>query len=468
MMAFTEIWGCGGGGVSRLPPAARVGLSLPVLCASLLLPLNEAWGLALTVGMVSVWTVACGLPVRRLAAVLAFAGCLFLPWMALAFASGWQGVAGAETWRIFAALGVRGMACAVVGASTMAALGLAELGQALSGLPLPRAVVSLVVQIAHQTALMADESRRVAVALRVRGVASATWLCRLRVLVSFPVLWLLRLVGRAERVGDAMEIRGLGREASARETLASPASCDALVMENVTVRYRSEAPEALSGVSLRIARGERVALMGLNGAGKTTVLHAIAGLVPFTGRIEADGVPLVPGNAGRVRDRLGFVFGVPDDQILFPRVVDDVAFSLERRGIPAEEARRRAGAVMQDLGISALADSSPHRLSQGQRQRVALAGALVPRPPLLLLDEPSASLDPVGQEELVALLERLDAALLLVTHDLTFARRICQRFVLLHAGRVVGDRLQADSFQMCEQYWDQAVLRVRRTHSKSF
>jgi len=213
----------------------------------------------------------------------------------------------------------------------------------------------------------------------------------------------------------------------------------ALVYRDVSVHYRAGTPEVVRNVSLSIAPGERVALLGLNGSGKTTVLSAAAGLLPFTGEIEVCGIRLARATERTIRDRLGFLFGVPDDQILFPNVTDDVAFSLERRGVDRAEARAKAAEIMAVLGIGNLASCSPHHLSQGQRQRVALAGALVSAPPLLLLDEPSASLDPVGREELAGLLDAQAAALLLATHDFSFARRVCRRFIVLDGGVIVAD-----------------------------
>lgn len=214
---------------------------------------------------------------------------------------------------------------------------------------------------------------------------------------------------------------------------------DALVYRDVSVRYRAGDSAVVRGVSLNLAPGERVALLGLNGSGKTTLLSAAAGLLPFTGEIEVCGLSLSRATERAVRDQIGFLFSVPDDQILFPNVMDDIAFSLERRGVAREAAKEKAAEVMTLLGIGDLAASSPHLLSQGQRQRVALAGALVAAPPLLLLDEPSASLDPVGKEELAGVLDGQKAALLMATHDLTFARRVCRRFVVLDAGAVVED-----------------------------
>lgn len=223
----------------------------------------------------------------------------------------------------------------------------------------------------------------------------------------------------------------------------------ALVCRNVFVRYREGCPDVVRDVSLSLAPGERVALLGLNGSGKTTLLSAAVGLLAFTGEIEVCGLRLSHATARAVRDQVGFLFGVPDDQLLFPNVLDDVAFSLERRGIARKEARDRALTVMARLGIGDLGACSPHMLSQGQRQRVALAGALVSAPPLLLLDEPSASLDPVGKGELAKLIDAQGAALLIATHDLDFARRVCRRFVVLDKGTILEDT--RDTAQTGEQ-----------------
>jgi cobalt/nickel transport system ATP-binding protein len=208
---------------------------------------------------------------------------------------------------------------------------------------------------------------------------------------------------------------------------------------DVTVRYRNAAADALRGLSLRVGPGERVALLGLNGSGKTTLFSAVAGLVPFTGVVEVCGLPVTRANLRAVRDRLGYLFGVPDDQLLFPRVLDDVAFTLRRRGLDEKAALSAAQAMLDKLGAGAAADAAPHQLSQGQRQRVALAGVLAAEPPLLLLDEPTASLDPAGKAELARLLDGLPCAILLATHDTAFARRAARRFIVLKAGEVAED-----------------------------
>jgi len=236
----------------------------------------------------------------------------------------------------------------------------------------------------------------------------------------------------------------------------------ALTFHNVSARYRPEDPAVLNGISLDIAPDERVALLGLNGSGKTTLLYASVGLVPFDGAISVCDVPLSKATERQVRDQVGFLFGIPDDQILFPSVIDDIAFTLERRGLSRTEARKKVLPIMEMLGIEKLAMHSPHRLSHGQLQRVALAGALVADPPLLLLDEPSAALDPVGKEELAGLLVGLNAAMLIASHDIEFVRRVCQRFIVLDDGMIVENT--SDSERIAS-YWCHKAARTGENYT---
>lgn len=225
----------------------------------------------------------------------------------------------------------------------------------------------------------------------------------------------------------------------------------ALELRRVTVRHDPEGAPAIDEVSLSVGPGERVALVGLNGSGKSSLLHAAVGLVGHEGEIAVGGVPLTPRTLAEVRRRVGFLFGVPEDQLLFPRVLEDVAFSLHREGGTARERAVRARGALQSLGIAHLAELPSHHLSHGQKQLVALAGALAPAPPLLLLDEPSSGLDPLGRRNLAALLARLDAAVVVATHDLPFAERLCSRFVMLEGGRIVeGVRTAADVVERWE------------------
>jgi cobalt/nickel transport system ATP-binding protein len=218
-------------------------------------------------------------------------------------------------------------------------------------------------------------------------------------------------------------------------------SSPALVFDGVTVRYERGAAPILEDVTFSLAAGERAALIGLNGSGKTTLLMAAVGLVGHEGEIRICGTPVGRRSAAEVRKNVGFLFNVPEDQLLFPRVIEDAAFGVLRQGVERKEAYRRAAAALEGLGVGELADWPLHHLSHGQKQRVALAGALVTAPPLLLLDEPSAGLDPPGKRALARLLGGLDAAMLIATHDLEFAARLSRRFIALDGGRVIYDGL---------------------------
>jgi len=219
----------------------------------------------------------------------------------------------------------------------------------------------------------------------------------------------------------------------------------AIIFEGVTVRYETDGEPVLSNVSFSVASGERVALLGLNGSGKTTLLMTSVGLVSHEGIIRICGTPLSRSTVAQAREKIGFLFNVPEDQLLFPKVIEDVAFGLLRKGIEADEAMPRAKQILDSLGIAHLTESPLHHLSHGQKQRVALAGALVTNPPLLLLDEPSAGLDPPGKRTLVRMLSRLDAAMLVATHDLDFAASLCTRFIMLDQGKIVLDGNDAEA-----------------------
>ena len=215
---------------------------------------------------------------------------------------------------------------------------------------------------------------------------------------------------------------------------------EVLVCKNVSVRYEPDMPPTLSGISFLLDEGQRVALVGLNGTGKTTLLMALAGLVPHDGEISICGTRLTRRTVAQIRGDVGFLFNVPEDQLLFPKAVEDVAFGLVRRGCETGEAFQRARCALDDLGVGHLAEVPLHHLSHGQKQRVALAGSLVTNPRLLLLDEPSAGLDPVGKRELADILGALGSTQLIATHDLDFADRLCARILLLEKGTIAAEQ----------------------------
>jgi cobalt transport protein ATP-binding subunit len=197
---------------------------------------------------------------------------------------------------------------------------------------------------------------------------------------------------------------------------------------------------ALHAIDLRIGRGERVALLGPNGAGKTTlVLHLNGILTAQRGHLTVAGLPVTRPNLREIRRRVGVVFQDPDDQLFMPTVAEDVAFGPANFGVSGNELDARVDAALAAVDMAAHRDRSPLNLSGGQRRRVALATVLSCEPEILVLDEPSSNLDPVARRELAEVLLRLDATMLMVTHDLPFALQLCPRSVVLDDGRVVAD-----------------------------
>jgi energy-coupling factor transporter ATP-binding protein EcfA2 len=217
---------------------------------------------------------------------------------------------------------------------------------------------------------------------------------------------------------------------------------------------------ALRGVDLTIMPGEAVALVGPNGAGKSTLLWHLNGLLPGNdraqalhahgaARVESNGAPRVwidglevnARNAPEVRRRVGLLFQDPDDQLFSTTVVDDVAFGPLNLGMARAEARRWALECLARVELEEVADRPPHHLSFGERKRVCLAGVLACQPSVLVLDEPTANLDPRGRRRFIELIRGLPATKLIATHDLEMALELCRRTVLLDAGRVVANGL---------------------------
>jgi energy-coupling factor transporter ATP-binding protein EcfA2 len=218
---------------------------------------------------------------------------------------------------------------------------------------------------------------------------------------------------------------------------------------------------ALRGLSLRVGAGERVALLGPNGAGKSTLLLHLAGLLPererylhqhggsdaahhrhdVGGAIRVDGIVVDPRRIRPVRERVGIVFSDPDDQLFSLTVGEDVEYGPRARGASPEQAAGAARRALAAVRLEGFEERAPHHLSAGEKRRACLAGVLACDPGLLLLDEPTSDLDPRGRRELAALLGALPATMIVATHDLAFARRLCPRAVVLDGGAVVADAL---------------------------
>jgi cobalt/nickel transport system ATP-binding protein len=193
----------------------------------------------------------------------------------------------------------------------------------------------------------------------------------------------------------------------------------------------------LDGVDLSVRHGERVAVLGPNGAGKTTLMLHLNALLDGEGSLSVAGIDVRGGDVRALRARVGLVFQDPDDQLFMPTVREDVAFGPLNLGF--DDVERRVADALGTVRMAAVADRAPHQLSLGQRRRVAIATVLAMDPRLLVLDEPSASLDPRSRRELLELLAPLPQTMLVVTHDLPFAAQLCERAVVLSAGRIVAD-----------------------------
>jgi energy-coupling factor transport system ATP-binding protein len=229
--------------------------------------------------------------------------------------------------------------------------------------------------------------------------------------------------------------------------------------EQVTYDYplRGERPPALSDVALTLADGERLAVLGPNGSGKSTLALLSNGMLrPGKGHVLVDGVDTRDERRMfDVRSTVGLVFQNPENQIVATSVEDDVAFGPENLGLPPKEIRARVTRAIEAVGLEGLEQREPHLLSGGQKQRLAIAGALALEPRHLILDEPTAMLDPTGRADVLAVLERLHArgtTILHVTHRLEEALA-ADRALVLSVGRVVFDgepRLLAERAELEE------------------
>jgi cobalt/nickel transport system ATP-binding protein len=223
-----------------------------------------------------------------------------------------------------------------------------------------------------------------------------------------------------------------------------------LDIHNVAYAY-PDGHQALFGVDLHVSRGERVAVLGPNGAGKTTfilhlngILGAHTGSGQGAGSIAVTGLPVNRENLQEIRRRVGIVFQDPDDQLFMPTVREDVAFGPANLGLSDAEIAERVDEALTAVAMHDFADRPPHHLSFGQRRRVAVATVLAMRPDVLVLDEPSSNLDPASRRELADVLRSLDITLVMVTHDLPYALELCERSVILSAGRIVADSATGD------------------------
>lgn len=211
------------------------------------------------------------------------------------------------------------------------------------------------------------------------------------------------------------------------------------------------APAVLKDLNLTVEQGSFVAVLGHNGCGKSTLAKHMNGiLLPIGGKVYVDGMDTIDDSLlQQIRRTVGMVFQNPDNQIISSIVEEDVAFAPENLGVEPAEIRRRVDAALEAVGMSEYALHAPHLLSGGQKQRIAIAGVLAMQPRCIVLDEPTAMLDPVGREEVIGTVRRLNreqgVTVILITHHMEEAAQ-ADRLIVMNEGEVIADGAPKEVF----------------------
>ena len=224
-----------------------------------------------------------------------------------------------------------------------------------------------------------------------------------------------------------------------------------LEVKNIKYSYNSEY-KALRGVSLKVEKGEMVALLGKNGAGKSTLFLHLNGIYePDEGQVFIDGEELKYDKKSllKFRQKVGIVFQNPDDQIFAPTVEEDVAFGPLNLGLSMEEVQKRVTEALARVGMTGFEKTAPHHLSGGQKKRVSIAGILAMKPEIMVLDEPTAGLDPQGVEDLSKLLKELNEegiTIIISTHEVDLVPDYASRIFVLVDGELIAEGTPKEIF----------------------
>ena len=213
---------------------------------------------------------------------------------------------------------------------------------------------------------------------------------------------------------------------------------DVLTVENLHFHY-PDGHVALQGISLKLCEGDKVALVGPNGVGKSTLMLHLNGILAGEGNVSIAGMRLEPDNLPAIRAMVGLVFQSPDDQLFSPTVFEDVAFGPLHMGLPEEEVHARVDEALDMVRMRDYRDRLSHHLSVGEKKRIAIATVLSMRPQILVLDEPSAGLDPRARRGLINLLRELPITMLVSSHDLRMVQELFPRMVIMDEGQIVAD-----------------------------
>jgi len=213
--------------------------------------------------------------------------------------------------------------------------------------------------------------------------------------------------------------------------------------ENLSYSY-DDGIKALKNISFQIPRGSKTMVLGPNGAGKTTLmLHLNALIFPKEGKLAIDNFPVNEENKNWIRENVGLVMQDPDDQVFCPTVYEDILFGLNNfKKVSPHRFEETINKVLNDLDIYHLKDKTPHKLSYGQKKKVAIAGIMAVDPPIIVFDEPLAALDPGGKDNLISILDKLHQSgktLIIVSHDIDFAAEWSEKLLILKDGKLLAE-----------------------------
>ncbi len=211
-----------------------------------------------------------------------------------------------------------------------------------------------------------------------------------------------------------------------------------IVVQNLSFSYPDNRV-ALRDVSLDISPCEKVALVGPNGAGKSTLILHLNGILRGDGEVTVAGLDVNDKNLGKIRGSVGLVFQTPDDQLFSPTVFDDVAYGPIYQGLSKQDVHERVDEALAVVGMSDFKSRVSHHLSVGEKKRIAIATVLSMRPEVLVLDEPTAGLDPRARRSLLGLLDDMPMTMLVSTHDMLMVQELFQRTIVMDQGRIVAD-----------------------------
>ena len=212
-----------------------------------------------------------------------------------------------------------------------------------------------------------------------------------------------------------------------------------LQIEHLSFSYPT-GQQALQDINLTLSKGEKVALVGHNGSGKSTLLLNLIGILDGEGSVSVSGFQKNKENLSTIRSKLGLVFQNPDDQLFSPTVFADVAFGPIHMGLAEEEITQRVQYALAAVEMSEFSNRLSYHLSTGEKKRIAIATVLSMDPEIIILDEPTAGLDPKARRSLINLLRELPQSMLVATHDLLMVRELLPRTIILHQGKLVADQ----------------------------